>query len=391
LTALGSVGSSQSPSRAAAAPRVLQLLACDGTGGTENMVSAQVLARHAERVYYEVATLAPAGPIAKRLGAAGIIVHSLDAPAWRAHLRELRKLLRERHFDIVNAYGFKASLLARFAVHQPFRRRRRPVLVCGVRGFRTTEVEDPNGFKGRAVALVERVTQRMVDFWDANSEGAAAFIRSLGVPADRVTCIPNGLDLTLWPSPAEANPAHPPLILCVSRFVARKRHVDLVEALRLLRVAGVEFSAALIGDGPTREEIEAKVREAGIEPFVTFRRTLDHEPIRELMKEASVFCLPSAWEGMPGAVMEAMAAGLAVVGTDVNGTDMLIVDGVTGYLVPPRLPEQLADALRRLLEAPALQREMGQAGRARIEAEFTLETMIDRKEALYAELLRVRA
>jgi glycosyltransferase involved in cell wall biosynthesis len=92
---------------------------------------------------------------------------------------------------------------------------------------------------------------------------------------------------------------------------------------------------------------------------------------------------------MPGAVMEAMAAGLPVVGTDVNGTDMLVIDGVTGRLVPPRAPQQLAAALAEGLADPARTLEMGRAGRRRIEEEFSLEKMIDRKERLYAEVLEL--
>jgi glycosyltransferase involved in cell wall biosynthesis len=353
------------------------------------MVSAQVLGGHIDRVVYEVGTLAAPGPVARRMEAAGIPVHSLGSGDWIAQLRRLMRLVRTRRFDVVNAYGFKATMLARAAVHQPLDGRLRPMLVCGVRGLRTTEVEDMRSGKARVVAIVERLTKGMVDVWDANSPGAAAFIQGLGVPADRIRCIPNGLDLRAWPEAASATVHDPPVILCVSRFVARKRHADLVAALARLREAGVDFRADLVGDGPEKPAIQQLVSSMALEDRVRFHATLAHPEIHALMQRSSLFCLPSAWEGMPGAVMEAMAAGLPVVATDVNGTDMLVIDGVTGRLVPPRAPMLLAQALNDCLANPQLMSEMGKAGRRRIEEEFSLEKMIERKENLYAEVVRL--
>jgi glycosyltransferase involved in cell wall biosynthesis len=367
----------------------MQLLACDAVGGTEAMVTAQVLGRHAERVSYEVAILAPAGPVAARLTAGGVRVHSLAAASWPGKARQLMRVLEHGQFDIVNAYGFKATMLARLVLRRSRAHGQRPALICGVRGLHTTEVEDMGSAKARIAALLERWTRGAVDLWDANSPGAAEFIRGLGVPPDRVRCIPNGLDLRQWPSVGGGSPSGPPRILCVSRFVARKRQVDLVSALAELRDAGTVFEADLVGDGPTRDDVEGLTRSLGLEHLVRFHGTLGSDGIRNLMQRASVFCLVSTWEGMPGAVMEAMAAGLPVVGTDVNGTDMLVIDGVTGRLVPPRAPQQLAAALAEGLADPARTLEMGRAGRRRIEEEFSLEKMIDRKERLYAEVLEL--
>jgi glycosyltransferase involved in cell wall biosynthesis len=199
-------------------------------------------------------------------------------------------------------------------------------------------------------------------------------------------CIPNGLDLRVWPPVEPAAREHPPVILCVSRFVARKRHEDLVGALSRLRDAGVEFTADLVGEGPTKTDVQRLVRSVGLSSHVRFHGTLDQAAIRELMRTATLFCLASAWEGMPGAVMEAMAAGLPVVATNVNGTDMLVIDGVTGRLVPPKAPGRLAEAFADSLANPERLLEMGRAGRTRIEEEFSLDRMIDRKESLYREI-----
>ena len=101
-----------------------------------------------------------------------------------------------------------------------------------------------------------------------------------------------------------------------------------------------------------------------------------------------MFCIVSTWEGMPGAVMEAMARGVAVVGTDVNGTRDLVVDGETGVLVAPERPGEIAAALRALLEDRDRALAMGAAGRSRMEAEFSVEAMVERKARLYVDVAR---
>lgn len=355
------------------------------------MVSAQVAGHHADRVVYQVATLAPPGPVAARLSAIGIQVHSLGGGGWVARALALHGLLRRERFDIVNAYGFKASMLAKAVLRaSPDRRDKRPILICGVRGLHTTEVENVRSLKARTVALAERCTKRWVDQWDANSPGAVAFIASLGVSHDRIRYIPNGIELAQWPVGIRA-PANPSRILCVSRFVARKRQADLILALARARDQGIDVRVDFVGEGPTFEDVRALTVSLALQDRVCFHGTLGHDAIRDLMARASLFCLVSTHEGMPGAVMEAMAAGLPVVGTDVNGTSAVVSDRETGYLVPAGAPDQLAEALIDCVSDPQKMLTMGQAARRRIEEHFSLDAMIDRKEALYREVLGMAA
>lgn len=368
-------------------PRVLHLLACDAIGGTERMVCSQV--EHAERVTYEVATLAAPGPVAERLLRLGTPVQSLGPGSWWTRLRRLRNLLRSRRYDIVNAYGFKASILARCLLRTSVGSvAPQPILVCGVRDLHTTEVEDMNSPKARAVALVERATRGFVDIWDANSPGAVAFVESLGVAPERIRYIPNGLDLTEWPLTQQPR-ADPAQIVCVSRFVPRKRQVDLVRALAAMRDAGVEFGAQFIGDGPTLDDVRGLASSLGLAQQVQFHGALNHASLRQIMATASLFCLVSTHEGMPWAVMEAMAMALPVIGTDVNGINALVVDGVTGRLVAPGDPIQLASVLAQCLANVNQLRAMGLLGRQRIEQHFSLDKMIARKETLYWEALEL--
>lgn len=166
-------------------------------------------------------------------------------------------------------------------------------------------------------------------------------------------------------------------------FVPRKRLTDLVLALATLHDQGVPFRATLAGDGPARRDVQELAREHGLADVVVFPGRLDNRQVDDLLSGALVFCLPSLWEGMPCAVMEAMARGIAVVGTNVNGTRELVVDGETGRLVPPKSPPAIAAAIAELVCAPEKAVAMGEAGRRRVQVEFSLDAMVARKQQLY--------
>ena len=108
--------------------------------------------------------------------------------------------------------------------------------------------------------------------------------------------------------------------------------------------------------------------------------------MRESLARSDVFVLPSLWEGLPGSVLEAMAAGLPVVGTDVNGTREVVVAGETGLLVPPDDVDALTDALERLFADASLRREMGRRGRERADGEYSIAALVERKEQLLRDL-----
>lgn len=105
------------------------------------------------------------------------------------------------------------------------------------------------------------------------------------------------------------------------------------------------------------------------------------------MKECDIFCLPSLSEGFSSAILVAMASSLPVIATQVGGIPELVIDGETGFLVPPNNVSQLAEALSQVLESESLRRRMGQAGRRRVERNFMLQRKLDQTEQLYLTLL----
>jgi glycosyltransferase involved in cell wall biosynthesis len=364
--------------------RVLQVLMCDGVGGTEAMVSTLVEQLDPADVTSEVVTLSGHGPVAARLIASGVRVRSLGrGNGVPVATRRLVEVIRREGFDVVNAYGFKATTAARFPA-RAFGAR----FVCGVRGLHITEAERVDSPKARFALAVERLESGLVDVYDANSLGALDLLVGVGVPRRKLRYIPNGLDLADWPAATLEDVAEP-IITCIARFVPRKRQIDLVRAAELLQARDLAFRLVFYGDGPTLDETRVTAAAGPAADRIEFRGPVAPAGVAAALRGADVACLPTMWEGMANTVMEAMACGLPVVGTDVNGVADLIVDGETGALVAPEQPAALAAALEPFLRDVGLRRRMGAAGRRRVAERFTVQAMVRDKAALYRELHEV--
>ena len=150
----------------------------------------------------------------------------------------------------------------------------------------------------------------------------------------------------------------------------------LIEALRRLRERNLPFHCELIGEGPLRAALEAQRRAAGLDDALSMPGARPQEDVRAMLGRVAIFVMPSVTtpegnqDGIPVALMEAMASGAAVVGTTVSGLPELIEHEVSGLLVPPNDAAALAEAIARLLDDPALRRRLGEAARQTVEREF---------------------
>lgn len=179
-----------------------------------------------------------------------------------------------------------------------------------------------------------------------------------------------------------------PIVLLAARLLWDKGIGEFVEAARILRSAGVAARFVIVGDEDlgNRAMIDKKTliswRDEGAVELWGFRTDMP-----EVLSQASIACLPSYREGLPKALLEAMAAGLPCVTTDVQGCREAVRHGDNGLLVPPRDPQALADALNTLIRDPDMQKSMGLRGRERVEAEFSSVLVIKQTLALYEEML----
>ncbi len=224
---------------------------------------------------------------------------------------------------------------------------------------------------------------RVVAVWTA---GRLALAGALG--EQRVSLIDNGVESGRFTDPEPAH--HPPRVLYVGLLTPRKGVLDLLEASRILRDLGVEHELLLLGGTPDEGPAAAVPIHEAAAGAATLLGTRAPEDMPAAYAAADVFCLPSWWEAMPLSVLEAMAAGLPVVATDVGDVSRALGDDEAGFLVAPQSPEQLAKALERLLVDPDLRRQMGTAARSRVEGRFSSRVTAHAASALYAEIERER-
>ena len=189
-----------------------------------------------------------------------------------------------------------------------------------------------------------------------------------------VHTIYHGLDTEFFAPPPPRHRSSPvPRILAVGRFVEKKGFADLVDACALLKAAGVAFRLAIIGEkGDQRESIQNKISEFALDDVISLRGPVTHHELRRIYYQSAIFALPCLVaadgdrDGIPNVLAEAMATGLAVVTTAVSGIPELVRDQIDGLMVPERNPQQLAAALRQLLENETLRQRLGSAARDRV-------------------------
>jgi glycosyltransferase involved in cell wall biosynthesis len=223
---------------------------------------------------------------------------------------------------------------------------------------------------------------------------ADTLVRDYGIARDRVRVVPNGTDLPeeesewvparAWRDRLGAGPLRP-LWVCPARLEEQKGHDVLLDALAEVRRRGLEWVVACAGDGSCRAALEQRARALGIEGSVRFLGALDD--IGPLLTAADAVVLPSRWEGLPLALLEALARGRPVVASAVGGVPEVVEDGVHGRLVPPGDPVALADALEACHRKPDAALRLGREGARRVREHYTWARVVEGFEAVYDEVL----
>jgi glycosyltransferase involved in cell wall biosynthesis len=355
-------------------------------GGAETQVAgvARELTHKGHDV--EVVLLNSRGPLLEPLQREGVRVHLIDYPGirFRDEQRRLRPwlaiqdgirllgvlpLLRGRRFDVVHAFLFHS-----YALVLPMAWLARvPVRIAARRGLHS-------GLPKTALVMpMTRLSTWCATAVVANAEAVAddAHLNER-VPRQKLYVIPNAVDLP----PESADPGGSPATgLIVANLIHYKGHLDLIEALRQMTSPPL---IRCIGEGVMRREIEAALTDSGLGDRVRLEGA--RPAARDVYREVQFAVLASHTEGMPNAVLEAMAAGLPVVATDVGGCRELVQHGVTGLLVPSRNPSAMAEALERVAGDADFRVRAGRAGRMRAES-FTWQACAEAHSVLYARLL----
>ena len=190
-------------------------------------------------------------------------------------------------------------------------------------------------------------------------------VAAYGLVADAVRIVPEGIPFGFWSERNGHDLPPRPTVACVARFYPRKNLTTLLAAMPLVRAAVPDVRLRLVGAGPEEPSLHAQAASLGLTGAVDFLGAVDDPGrVRDVYRTASVFCLPSLQEGFGIAFLEAMAAGLAIVGGDAGAVPEVVTHGDVGYLVPPTDVAAVAGAVIRLLGDPALRSRLGDRGRA---------------------------
>jgi len=300
---------------------------------------------------------------------------------------ELRRVIRAIRPDIIHAVSLKNVLLGGVLA----RTERVPTLLSAITGLGTMFVEDRALY--RYMKPVVLYGLRHVHFHKRsvmafeNPDDREYFFDEDVITLNRSFLIPGaGLE------PDAITPGSPqgeiPVILCVGRLIRSKGILELIEAAKLMRGRGLRFELQLVGDidprNPTSLSADdlQKIQNEGVANWLGKR-----SDVPALLKSANIFCLPTYYrEGMPRSLIEASAAGLPIVTSDVPGCREVVAHEVNGFLVPPRDVSALAEKLGRLIQSSELRERMGRASRTRFEENFTTAHVLGAFNRCYAAL-----
>lgn len=326
------------------------------------------------------------GPLTERARTLGIHVHRLpnlvrriDPRTDLGSLRESVALIRRIKPDLVHAHSSKAGIVARLAG-----RIAGVPVVFTAHGWGFNPGTPP---PRRAVAfLAEKAVAPLAARVICVSDHDRRLALRLRVGGERsLVTVRYGIAIDAG---ALADPAaQPPRFLMVARFNEQKDQATLLRALARVSAgdggdgAHIDFA----GSGPSLARCKTLAETLGIVDRVSFLG--DRHDVPALLARAQGFILSTHYEGLPISIMEAMRAGLPVVATDVSGIAEEVVDEETGLLVPHRDVGALAAAIERLINAPALRRRLGEAGRQKFLGEFTIDRMLAETESTYRDVL----
>jgi len=368
--------------------RVLHVIATLDRAGTEQQLAHLCRRLNRSEFMPAVCCLTRGGPLEAELKAGGVPVRILRKRGrWDlAVISRAMRVIRQFRPDILHTWLPTANTLGRTAGLAA----RVPVLIASERAA--------DAWKG----MLRRLADRLLTSYSAriitNSAAVRRFLaEQIGLPQRKIAVIRNGLDLDefdaeLAQAPANSLPAisgQPIIVGTVARLEPQKGIKFLIAAFsRLPRELG-EVELWIVGGGPQERQLR---EEAGATRVTGRIRFLGHRPdVPALLARFDLFVLPSLWEGLPNAVLEAMAARRAVVATAVDGTPEAVEHEKTGLLVPPADAAALAAAIERLLRDPALRRAFGEAGRRKAASDFSMERMVAETEAVYRSAMEESA
>jgi glycosyltransferase involved in cell wall biosynthesis len=376
-TSIGKIADSVSPlihETAVEQIRVCHVSMTLQTGGLERLLVDFGRYRNEGRFDVQFAALAELGAPADDIRDLGLPVESVaDSASGRlGRLKHLAMLFRQSQIQVVHTHNTLAHFYGAFAAR-----------LAGVPVVINTQHGRGCGSSLKA-RLQFRMANRLTDRIVGVSEDAVSLCRRDDAhSADRMSAIWNGIDVDRFDY---RGPASHPTAISVARLSKEKDFATLLRAVWIVIKERPDFRLKIVGDGGERASLQALCDELKLNNNVEFLG--ERHDVPELLKQSAFFLSSTTTEGVSLTLLEAMAVGLPVITTNVGGNPEVVLDGGSGRLVQPGRPEELAWAMRDLLNDVDTWPVMGQLGRERVERHFNVRNVVRHYEDLYLEVLR---
>lgn len=369
--------------------RILHVMTRLPVGGVEHQLLNVI--RHYDRSAISplVCSLSDKGLIGAEIEAMGVEVIELGLLGhtfkWSI-ASELARILKERGIHIVRTHQYHANLYGRLAAilaHTP----------CIVASVHNQYTQDRKPHRRFLNHMLSTHTDALIAVSDAVKSDIVHFDR---IAPERVTVIPNGVDTDVFSAADRARTRRSlglsddvQVIGSVGRLTDQKGHVHLIEALASIKDSHPNVRALIVGEGPLRDALEASAVELGVHDRVMFAGM--RRDIPELLAAMDLYVMPSLWEGMSNALIEAMAAGKPMAVSAIPSFSIMLRDGHDALLVPPKDPCALADALKRLLSDNDLAQRLGSMAKEKAQAEYSIKATVARYTNLYTGILESKS
>jgi len=291
---------------------------------------------------------------------------------------ELRKIFKKYEADLVSLHSSKAGIVGRLAS-----------IGCKNNTIFTAHgwsfADGIDSLSRLVYSQIERLFSKLCDRIICVSEADRLLAISMGIHESKLVTVHNGGHYAFpVEHTVERKTKEVVSLLMVGRLDKQKDHQTLIQALNMVSNSK-KFELSLVGDGPLAEKIQRQCHKLGFSDKVKFKGLL--KSLTAEYVNADCFVLSSNWEGFPKSTLEAMSCGLPVIVSDVGGAAEAVVDGVTGYVVPPRDIQALRSKLEILLSSSKKRSQMGQKGKVRFEEYFTFEQMFELTLQVYNEVV----
>jgi len=354
--------------------RIIHLTTDSAIGGTERMILQTACGLNKDRFESVVISLMPGGPLGEMCEKNNI---PFFTPCFKSKtdfgaLIRLVYYLRKNKGDILHTYLFHSNILGR--------------IIGKLIGYKYIISSQRNVDLWRKWYhdYIDKMTSSLCSVIVSNSiAGKKYLVEQAGIKEDKVVVIHNGLDVEKYPV-REKNIGILNIINIAS-LTEKKGHKYLFDAISKLAQSGVDFKLYLIGKGKLENYLRYKSKELGLDDKIFFEGYSDN--ITSYLQNADIFVLPSLWEGLPVALMEAMACGVACIASDVGDVKELIKNEEDGLIVEPKNVDQITNSILRLINDRDFMERIGSSARKKIKKYFSSVKMINSFEKLYNQIV----